>query len=425
MFDNSGLALQLKPQTSAFDRVHLLFLTDRSFDLEEIDRVLLSAGIKFTYEIATVDRSNWQFSLSSYDAIVYEYHNSSSIAAGEDLKFNRSPIEALGWWQNYLSKIPFILITDPLGDEIAIDCVRSGIAGYILRPKLSELPKVLKSVIPEFSGSKSPEKFVASQKPGKLNTQQLEKIRHQQQQIEELQAAQAEWEKQAAMYQESISHLNHELRNSITLIIGFAKMLKEQIYGSLNPKQLQYATAINSAGEMMLDLVNKYLTLAKIDAEKEEIYPEKLLVEDICHVTLSLNEEKAKDTGLQLILQIDDDVDFCIADKLSLRQILTNLLSNAIKFTQKGSVTLKVSKTMTMLEFAVIDTGMGISAENMHKLFQPFQQLNNRHEGSGLGLALSHKLAQLHGGDIKVASELGKGTCFTLQIPLFDNIPND
>jgi signal transduction histidine kinase len=417
MFDNSGLALQLKPQTSAFDRLHLLFLTERSFDLEAIDRVLLSAAIEFTYEIATIDRSNWQLSLSSYDAIVYDYHHTDRLDAGNNLNPKISPIEELGWWQNYFSKIPFILITDPLGDEIAIDCVRSGIAGYILRSKLSELPKVLKTVIPEFSGSKSPEKLVLSRKPAKSNIQLLEKIRHQQQQIEELQAAQAEWEKQAAIYQESISHLNHELRNSITLIIGFAKMLKEQIYGSLNPKQLQYATAIKSAGEMMLDLVNKYLALAKIDAEQEKIYPEKLLVEDICHVTRSLNEEKARDKGLELILQIDNDIDFCIADKLCLRQILNNLLSNAIKFTKEGSVTLKVSKTSTILEFAVIDTGMGISAENMHKLFQPFQQLNNRHEGTGLGLALSRKLAQLHGGDITVTSELGKGSCFTLQIP--------
>jgi signal transduction histidine kinase len=417
MFDNSGLALQFKPQTSAFDRLHLLFLTDRSFDLEAINRVLLSAAINFTYEIATIDRSNWQLSLSSYNAIVYDYHHTDRLDAGNNLNPKISPIEELGWWQNYFSKIPFILITDPLGDEIAIDCVRSGIAGYILRSKLSELPKVLKTVIPEFSGSKSPEKLVLSRKPAKSNIQLLEKIRHQQQQIEELQAAQAEWEKQAAIYQESISHLNHELRNSITLIIGFAKMLKEQIYGSLNPKQLQYATAIRSAGEMMLDLVNKYLALAKIDAEQEKIYPEKLLVEDICHVTRSLNEEKARDKGLELILQIDDDIDFCIADKLCLRQILNNLLSNAIKFTKEGSVTLKVSKTSTILEFAVIDTGMGISAENMHKLFQPFQQLNNRHEGTGLGLALSRKLAQLHGGDITVTSELGKGSCFTLQIP--------
>jgi signal transduction histidine kinase len=417
MFDNSGLALQFKPQTSAFDRLHLLFLTDRSFDLEAINRVLLSAAINFTYEIATIDRSNWQLSLSSYNAIVYDYHHTDRLDAGNNLNPKISPIEELGWWQNYFSKIPFILITDPLGDEIAIDCVRSGIAGYILRSKLSELPKVLKTVIPEFSGSKSPEKLVLSRKPAKSNIQLLEKIRHQQQQIEELQAAQAEWEKQAAIYQESISHLNHELRNSITLIIGFAKMLKEQIYGSLNPKQIQYATAIKSAGEMMLDLVNKYLALAKIDAEQEKIYPEKLLVEDICHVTRSLNEEKARDKGLELILQIDNDIDFCIADKLCLRQILNNLLSNAIKFTKEGSVTLKVSKTSTILEFAVIDTGMGISAENMHKLFQPFQQLNNRHEGTGLGLALSRKLAQLHGGDITVTSELGKGSCFTLQIP--------
>jgi signal transduction histidine kinase len=420
MFDSSGLALQLKPQTTDFDRIHFLILTENNFDLEAIDRILQGAGIEFTYDVTTVSESNCQFSTQSYDAIVYNYHLDDRLTEENDLNIGQSPIDKLGWWQNYLSKIPFILITDALGDEMAIDCVRSGIAGYILRSKLADLPEVLESVLLEFPRPKQLGKFVVSRQSSTAHFQklQLAKIRQQQQKIARLEAEKPEWEKRELIHQESISHLNHELRNSITSIIGFAKMLKEQIYGSLNPKQIQYATAIKSAGDLMLDLVNKYLTLAKIDAEKEEIYPEKFLVEDICRVTLSLVEEKARDKGLELIFEIADDVDFCIADKLSLRQILVNLLSNAIKFTSKGWVKLQVSKTDKLLEFAVIDTGMGISPENMQKLFQPFQQLNHRHEGTGLGLTLSRKLAQLHHGDITVTSELGKGACFTLQLPL-------
>jgi signal transduction histidine kinase len=105
-----------------------------------------------------------------------------------------------------------------------------------------------------------------------------------------------------------------------------------------------------------------------------------------------------------------------------LNQILTNLLSNALKFTDKGSITLRVEQTSLEILFSVIDTGIGIAIEDCEAIFQPFHQvdsgLNRKYEGTGLGLALSRRLAQLHGGDITVESELGRGSCFTLHLPV-------
>ncbi|MDV3001892.1 MAG: Sensor histidine kinase RcsC [Chroococcopsis gigantea SAG 12.99] len=220
---------------------------------------------------------------------------------------------------------------------------------------------------------------------------------------------------------EFLSHMTHELRAPLSGVLGFAKMLQEQIYGTLNDKQTQYINAIASSGEHLLALVNDFLDLSKIEANYEELFREKLPVEDICQASLSMVRCKAEEQKLDLRLEIAPDVDFCNADQQRLKQILVNLLSNAIKFTEKGSVILKVEKVEQYLAFSVIDTGIGIPEEEQERLFQPFIQLNNslsrKHKGTGLGLALSRRLALLHGGDITLISQPGKGSCFRLKIP--------
>jgi signal transduction histidine kinase len=220
---------------------------------------------------------------------------------------------------------------------------------------------------------------------------------------------------------EYLAHITHELRAPLAGILGFARMLQEQIYGTLTDKQYRYIGAIASSGEHLLSLVNDFQDLSKIEANFEEIFPEKLVVEDVCLASLSIVRARAEEQGLQLDLEIAPAVAFCYADQQRLKQILVNLLSNAVKFTENGSVTLKVQSRDDRLIFSVIDTGIGIPLEEQVKLFQPFQQIPNalsrKHKGTGLGLALSRKLARLHGGDITVISEKGKGSCFTLDLP--------
>lgn len=236
----------------------------------------------------------------------------------------------------------------------------------------------------------------------------------------ELEKQQSEAANQAKS--EFLSHINHELRTPLTGILGFARMLKDEIYGSLNPKQQQYVSAIAASGEHLLSLVNDFLDIAKIEANREELFLETLPVEDLCIASLSMVESRAREQGLDLRLEICPGVDFCHADRRRIKQILVNLLSNAIKFTEVGSVTLKVQRQENRLEFCVIDTGIGIEPADREKLFQPFQQINNplsrKHKGTGLGLTLSRKLAQLHNGDITLVSEEGKGSCFTLHLPI-------
>jgi len=168
--------------------------------------------------------------------------------------------------------------------------------------------------------------------------------------------------------------------------------------------------------------VNDFLDLAKIDARREELFLEVVAVEDLCWAALSMVQMNAREKGLDLKLEIAPEVEFCRVDQKRVKQILLNLLSNAIKFTLEGGVTLRVERQGESLTWAVIDTGIGIEAADQAQLFQPFKQLkhplNRQTKGTGLGLVLSRKLAQLHGGDIHLESCPGQGSCFTLQLPL-------
>ena len=220
---------------------------------------------------------------------------------------------------------------------------------------------------------------------------------------------------------EFLSHINHELRTPLTGILGFSRMLVEEIYGPLNDKQKQYMKGIVSSGEHLMALINDFLDISKIEANREELFLERVAVEDVCLSALSMLKVRAKEQNIDLKLEIGPHVKMCTADQRRLKQILLNLLSNALKFTEIGSVTLKVEHSNDELIFSVIDTGIGIKPPDQAKLFQPFQQihshLNRKQKGTGLGLALSRKLAQLHGGDLTFTSEVGKGSSFTLKLP--------
>jgi signal transduction histidine kinase/CheY-like chemotaxis protein len=236
-----------------------------------------------------------------------------------------------------------------------------------------------------------------------------------------------EWEKQLSesanrAKTEFLTHMSHELRTPLTGILGFSNLLLKEVFGTLNSKQRQYIDGITSCGKHLLDLINDLLDLSKIEAGKEELFLETVVVQEICEACINMIQEIANNRGLQLSLQIAPQVSVCTADKRRLKQILFNLLSNAVKFTEVGSVKLAVTQTEDTLNFAVTDTGIGISAADQTKLFQSFQQLDGglsrKYEGTGLGLVLARKLAQLQKGDITVTSEVGQGSCFTLHMPI-------
>jgi signal transduction histidine kinase/DNA-binding response OmpR family regulator len=220
---------------------------------------------------------------------------------------------------------------------------------------------------------------------------------------------------------EFLAHMSHELRTPLTGILGFTSVLQKQVFGDLNAKQLQYLEGIASCGQHLLDLINDLLDLSKVEAGQEELFLEPVVVQEICDASLNLVRELANSQDLAIVLDIAPDITFCYGDKRRLKQILVNLLSNAIKFTDTGTISLSVQQDNEQIYFRVRDTGIGISQEDQAKLFHAFQQLDSglsrKYQGTGLGLALAKKLAQLHDGDIHVQSQVGVGSTFTVTLP--------
>jgi signal transduction histidine kinase len=224
---------------------------------------------------------------------------------------------------------------------------------------------------------------------------------------------------------EFLANMSHELRTPLNSIIGFSEMLLDKPFGELNEKQERYINNILTSGRHLLQLINNILDLSKVEAGQMMLqFEEFSLTEALSEVETIINPTVEK-KGLKLEFSIDDGVKTIWADEGKLKQVMYNLLSNAIKFTESGGVSVKarsVQGVEDVIEVSVKDTGIGIKAEDMGKLFREFEQIDSgisrMYEGTGLGLSLSKKLVELHGGEIWVESEYGKGSKFTFTLPL-------
>lgn len=220
---------------------------------------------------------------------------------------------------------------------------------------------------------------------------------------------------------EFLATMSHELRTPLNAIMGLSQLLQQEIIGSINEKQKEYIDCIYSSGVHLLSLINDILDLSKVEAGKEELSLFPLQIEDLCNYVISTVRESAEEKELELVCSIDEKANSCVADERRIKQMLLNLLTNAIKFTSEGKVSLQVKKLPQGVAFRVSDTGIGIKPHQFKYLFEPFKQLdsqlNRQYEGTGLGLALTRKLARLHGGDVTVESTSGKGSRFTLFLP--------
>lgn len=223
---------------------------------------------------------------------------------------------------------------------------------------------------------------------------------------------------------EFLANMSHELRTPLNGILGMAEILLEEIRGPLNDRQRRMVAVVESSGKHLLSLINDILDLSKIEAGKLDLNFEQIIVVDVCQTSLAFIKEPAAKKGIKVTFDLDPQVVTLRADVRRLKQILINLLSNAVKFTPSaGNVTLQVrgDAHRRTIDFAVIDTGIGIAEADLKRLFSPFTQvdtsLTRAHEGTGLGLALVMELVELHGGSINVQSEVGKGSIFTVSIP--------
>ena len=242
-----------------------------------------------------------------------------------------------------------------------------------------------------------------------------------------------------------LANMSHELRTPLNAILGMAEALQEELLGSLNDRQMEACETIDRSGTHLLELITDILDLSKIESDHTTLNRLPTDVNSLCQASLAFIRQAASKKQITLDCQLFHAAQWpeVQVDERRLRQVLINLLTNAVKFTSdRGQVTLQAQMTPLdvssdvapdaslgdnptaanrLLSLSIKDTGIGIAADDIPKLFQPFIQvdgdLNRQHAGTGLGLALVKRIVEHHGGTVSVTSELGQGSCFTVEIP--------
>jgi signal transduction histidine kinase/CheY-like chemotaxis protein len=220
---------------------------------------------------------------------------------------------------------------------------------------------------------------------------------------------------------EFLASMSHELRTPLNAVIGFSEVLLERMFGDLNDRQEEYLRDIWSSGKHLLELLNEILDLSKVEAGQMTLEPTEFSLQEALGHGLALVRERAARHGIRLGLEVAPEVGLVRADELRIKQVIVNLLSNAVKFTPDGGrVGVRARTEGSEVLVTVADTGTGVAAGDRERIFESFQQGGRRAsttEGTGLGLTLSKRIVELHGGRIWVESELGVGSTFGFAIP--------
>ncbi len=233
-------------------------------------------------------------------------------------------------------------------------------------------------------------------------------------------AARDEAERANQAKTEFVAHLSHELRTPLTSVIGFSEVLYYGLAGPMNDVQREYLANIQSSGEHLLSLINDILNLSRVESGTLDLRFETLEVRGLIESCLPLVRNRAERGRIKLSLKAGEGLRVR-GDARKLRQVLVNLISNAVKFTPEGgrvTITAEAVPRTDRLEIAVTDTGVGISPDDQARLFRPFSRVGSEQfEGTGLGLVITQRLVELHGGTIAVSSLPGRGSTFTVQLP--------
>jgi signal transduction histidine kinase len=231
----------------------------------------------------------------------------------------------------------------------------------------------------------------------------------------------AELEEASRHKSEFLANMSHELRTPLNAIIGFSEVLRDEMVGPVNEKQAEYLDDIISSGHHLLSLINDVLDLSKVEAGQVELEVHPFSLREALERGVVMVRERATEDGVRVALDTDPEVDVVDGDERRIKQVIFNLLSNAVKFTPSGGeVDVSATRINGEVRVAVADTGPGIAPEDRARIFEEFQQTETgvgHREGTGLGLALSKRFVELHGGRIWLESEVGHGSTFTFALP--------
>jgi two-component system CheB/CheR fusion protein len=241
---------------------------------------------------------------------------------------------------------------------------------------------------------------------------------------EELKELASELKRAARAKSEFLANMSHELRTPLNSINGFAEVLFDETFGPLNEKQRQYVNNVLTSGRHLRLLINQILDMAQVEAGKMKLALSSIPMKSLLNELSMLVADMVSKKKIEMLLEIAEDLPNIVADELKVREIIYNLLSNAVKFTPDGGqIGMRAKKVDSVIEIVVWDTGVGIAPENIGKVFEGFFRVDTPYsrvtEGTGLGLALSRKLVELHGGTLFIESEgLNKGTSVRFILPM-------
>lgn len=313
-----------------------------------------------------------------------------------------SATEALAILQASSLDIPFIIVSGAIGEEVAVSAMKAGASDFLLKDNLSRLAPAITRELREAHSRAERSAATASLRALEIeNAQVLETSR---------------------IKAQFLASVSHELRTPLNAIIGFADLFVAGTIGALEAQQLEAIQLIQKSGYQLLHLIDDVLDLARIDAGKMSVSCAPCDLARVCQEAVRTLQPIARAKQLELVFVCDQPVPLALVDANRMRQVVYNLVSNAMKFTRRGgTVTTRcyvVEASHVRVE--VIDTGVGIAAEDLGKLFVPFARLTNAQSipGTGLGLALVKQLILLMGGDLGVESKVGSGSTFYADLPV-------
>ncbi|HEY6877182.1 MAG TPA: hybrid sensor histidine kinase/response regulator [Polyangiales bacterium] len=373
--------------------LRVLLLEDDEDDALLVLRALKGGGYETTYQrvfsrealLAALDGVEWDIVISDYSMPGFDAPSALAIVR------ERAP------------ELPFIIVSGTVGEALTVQAIKAGAHDYLMKDRLARL---CVSVERELREAEERKRIKVAQSLAR-------------EALREKESAEAASQAKSSF----LAHMSHELRTPLNAVIGFSELLDQGIAGELNDKQREYVSYVLSSGRYLLELITDILDLSKVEAGRLELSIEDTALLPIAqHVEHSLSPLASK-KHVALELELDQMLPAVHADPMRLQQILYNLLSNAIKFTpENGRVALRARSAGPMVELAVIDNGMGIRSEDLPKLVREFEQVGNdtaaKRGGTGLGLALTKRLIELHHGSIEVESVLGVGSTFTVRLPV-------
>lgn len=391
---------------------NILIVDDDEVDRMAVRRALKSAGVEVELsEVSDGVGAIAALSSETFDCVFLDYRlpDKDGLALIQEVRSSKN-------------KVPLVVLTGQGDEQTAVDLMKAGASDYLAKSRVSPetLVRILHNAIRVHRAEMQVE--LASRRLRESNELLLRKNTELEQKRQQIHLQNLKLLEASRLKSEFLATISHELRTPLNAIIGFSQLLLRPAKGILTPQQQDMVERILNNGRNLLALLNEILDFSRIEAGRLTLKPEHFDLNQL--VTTTVEELRSLAEQKQLTLQIDTDLTNSAAfnDPNRVRQVLTNLLSNAIKFTELGGIWVTVAdRSGDRIRISVRDTGVGIDPIDLAQIFEPFRQLDQtttrKHAGTGLGLAITASLLQMMQGDIKVDSELGKGSMFWVEFP--------